>query len=82
MREFEVSIRELGNVEATSTDYGERTHKDVKAVYPFTNHHPEAMLEQVHMGSCIRRGICVHGASSLIVFGRIVGNLRTWLCRV
>lgn len=47
MREFEYSIRELGNVEATSTDYGERTHREVKPVFPFTNHHPEGLLEQV-----------------------------------
>ena len=41
------TILELGNVELVSTEFGERSHKDVKAAVPFTNHHPETALEQV-----------------------------------
>ena len=41
------TIQELGNVEMVSTEFGERSHADVKAAYHFSNCHPARMLEQV-----------------------------------
>ena len=47
MRCFVLAITELGNVELIGTEFGERSHKDVKAAVPFTNGHREDMARQV-----------------------------------
>lgn len=47
MRCFARAICELGNVEKIATEFGERSHKDVKAAVAFTNGHSEDVLRQV-----------------------------------
>lgn len=47
MKDFGRAIRDLGCTEVVSTEYGEGTHRVVKAAYPFNNRHPRSMLKQV-----------------------------------
>ena len=47
MRCFAPAVCELGNVEMVGTEFGERSHKDVKAAVAFTNGHREDILRQV-----------------------------------
>lgn len=44
---FVPAIAEQGNVELTGTEFGERSHKDVKVAVPFTNGHREDVMRQV-----------------------------------
>ncbi|KAK9786910.1 hypothetical protein WJX73_004982 [Symbiochloris irregularis] len=53
------TITELGNVELVGTEFGERSHKDVKAAVPFTNGNREDVLRQViqQVDRCHEAGI-------------------------
>ena len=45
-------IEEVGSMELISTDFGERSHRDIKPAVPFTNHHRDDESRQVlaHLG--------------------------------
>lgn len=45
--DFERSLLWLGNTDLTSSDFGERTHCDVKWPVPYSNNHKEDRLRQV-----------------------------------
>ena len=46
MGTYERTIRLLGNVNLTSTGYGERSHTDIKHAFPFTNKHSSAAIDE------------------------------------
>ena len=52
MGEVQYDIVDLGGLNLTSTDFGERSHKDIKAAVPFNNHHKDDELRQVTPPPC------------------------------
>ena len=44
--EAEHDIMDLGGLDLSSTDFGERSHRDIKAAVPFNNHHRSDELRQ------------------------------------
>ena len=55
MKDFSRAIKDFGGTDMVSTEYGEYTHKIVKAAYPFNNHSPKSMAKQVKCCSSAMR---------------------------
>lgn len=49
MAESIYDLTDFGGLDLTSTDFGERSHRDIKAAVPFNNHHRDDELRQVCM---------------------------------
>ena len=52
LKEFATGIRRFGNTHVSSTDWAERSNKDAKAAYKFTNKHPAHFMRQARSIPC------------------------------